>query len=64
MHETRNDLAEGTEAVVKLLNERLAEAIDLQLQAKQLIGRSRARTSLDSTIFSIALQLRPLSTSI
>jgi starvation-inducible DNA-binding protein len=36
MHETRNDLAESTrQSVVQLLNERLAEAIDLQLQAKQ-----------------------------
>jgi starvation-inducible DNA-binding protein len=36
MYETRNDLAGAArKAVVKLLNERLAEAIDLQLQAKQ-----------------------------
>ena len=36
MYETRNDLAESTrKPVVQLLNERLAEAIDLQLQAKQ-----------------------------
>ena len=36
MYETRNDLAAATrKAIVKLLNERLAEAIDLQLQAKQ-----------------------------
>jgi starvation-inducible DNA-binding protein len=36
MHGTRNDLAEPTrKSVVQLLNERLAEAIDLQLQAKQ-----------------------------
>jgi len=36
MYETRNDLAESTrKSVVQLLNERLAEAIDLQLQAKQ-----------------------------
>jgi starvation-inducible DNA-binding protein len=36
MYETRNDLAETTrKAVVQLLNERLAEAIDLQLQAKK-----------------------------
>ena len=36
MYETRNDLAESTRKdVVQLLNERLAEAIDLQLQAKQ-----------------------------
>jgi starvation-inducible DNA-binding protein len=36
MYETRNDLAEATrKSVVQLLNERLAEAIDLQLQAKQ-----------------------------
>ena len=36
MFETRNDLPESTRAaVIKLLNERLAAAIDLQLQAKQ-----------------------------
>ena len=36
MYETRNDLAGATrKAIVTLLNERLAEAIDLQLQAKQ-----------------------------
>src|SRR6185503_8357518 len=35
MYETRNDLAEPTrKSIVRLLNERLAEAIDLQLQAK------------------------------
>ncbi|APW61316.1 DNA starvation/stationary phase protection protein Dps [Paludisphaera borealis] len=36
MHPTRNDLPQDTRAaIVKLLNERLADAIDLQLQAKQ-----------------------------
>jgi starvation-inducible DNA-binding protein len=36
MFETRNDLPEPTRAsMIKLLNERLAAAIDLQLQAKQ-----------------------------
>jgi starvation-inducible DNA-binding protein len=36
MYETRNDLTEPTRtAVVQLLNERLSDAIDLQLQAKQ-----------------------------
>jgi len=36
MYETRNDLAESArKSVVQLLNDRLAEAIDLQLQAKQ-----------------------------
>jgi starvation-inducible DNA-binding protein len=36
MYPTRNDLAEPTRAaMVQLLNQRLAEAIDLQLQAKQ-----------------------------
>lgn len=36
MFETRNDLPESTRAaVIKLLNERLAASIDLQLQAKQ-----------------------------
>ena len=36
MFETRNDLPESTRAtVIKILNERLAAAIDLQLQAKQ-----------------------------
>jgi starvation-inducible DNA-binding protein len=36
MFETRNDLAASTrKSVIDLLNERLAEAIDLQLQAKQ-----------------------------
>jgi starvation-inducible DNA-binding protein len=36
MHSTRNDLPQDTRAaMVKLLNERLADAIDLQLQAKQ-----------------------------
>lgn len=36
MHPTRNDMAEDARiAVVKLLNDRLADAIDLQLQAKQ-----------------------------
>jgi len=36
MHPTRNDLPKDTRvAMVKLLNERLADAIDLQLQAKQ-----------------------------
>jgi starvation-inducible DNA-binding protein len=36
MYETRNDLAESTrKPIVQLLNDRLAEAIDLQLQAKQ-----------------------------
>jgi hypothetical protein len=66
VYETRNDLAEGTrKAGVKLLNERLAAAIDLQLQAKQaLTGTSRARTLLDCTILSIALPLRPSSMSI
>ena len=35
MYDTRNDLAESTrQDVVQLLNDRLAEAIDLQLQAK------------------------------
>ena len=35
MYETRNDLSEPTrKSIVRLLNERLAEAIDLQLQAK------------------------------
>ncbi len=35
MYQTRNDLAEPTrKSIVRLLNERLAEAIDLQLQAK------------------------------
>jgi starvation-inducible DNA-binding protein len=35
MHPTRNDLPQDTRAaVVKLLNERLADAIDLHLQAK------------------------------
>ncbi len=35
MYATRNDLAEPTrKSIVRLLNERLAEAIDLQLQAK------------------------------
>lgn len=36
MYETRNDLPEATRtAVVQVLNDRLAAAIDLQLQAKQ-----------------------------
>jgi len=36
MHPTRNDLPESTRAsMVQLLNERLADSIDLQLQAKQ-----------------------------
>lgn len=36
MYDTRNDLAESTrQSIAQLLNERLAEAIDLQLQAKQ-----------------------------
>ena len=36
MYETHNDLAESArKQIVQLLNERLAEAIDLQLQAKQ-----------------------------
>jgi starvation-inducible DNA-binding protein len=36
MYDTRNDLAESTrKALVQLLNECLAEAIDLQLQSKQ-----------------------------
>ena len=36
MHPTRNDLPESVRAqVARLLNERLADAIDLQLQAKQ-----------------------------
>ena len=36
MHPTRNDLPEKTRAsVIELLNARLAEAIDLQLQTKQ-----------------------------
>lgn len=36
MYETRNDLPEATRtAVVHVLNDRLAAAIDLQLQAKQ-----------------------------
>lgn len=35
MFDTRNDLAQSTrQDIVQLLNERLAEAIDLQLQAK------------------------------
>jgi starvation-inducible DNA-binding protein len=35
MHETRNDLPESSRnSLVQLLNDRLAEAIDLQLQAK------------------------------
>ena len=39
MYETRNDLAETTrKAVVQLLNDRLAEAIDLQLQANTRTG--------------------------
>lgn len=36
MHETKNDLPEKSRAkLVELLNSRLADAIDLQLQAKQ-----------------------------
>lgn len=36
MYETRNDLeAAARQAIVALLNQRLADAIDLQLQAKQ-----------------------------
>ena len=36
MHPTRNDLPEDLRiTIVKLLNERLADAIDLQLQSKQ-----------------------------
>ncbi len=36
MYDTHNDLAEPTrKSVVEVLNERLSEAIDLQLQAKQ-----------------------------
>jgi starvation-inducible DNA-binding protein len=36
MHQTRNDLPQDTRAAsIKLLNERLADAIDLHLQAKQ-----------------------------
>ena len=36
MHPTRNDLPQDTRvAIVRLLNERLADAIDLQLQTKQ-----------------------------
>lgn len=36
MYETRNDLQESTRtSVVQLTNDRLADAIDLQLQAKQ-----------------------------
>jgi starvation-inducible DNA-binding protein len=36
MHPTRNDLPESTRStMVQLLNQRLADSIDLQLQAKQ-----------------------------
>lgn len=36
MHDTKNDLPQGTrESMTKILNERLAEAIDLHWQAKQ-----------------------------
>lgn len=36
MNETRNDLPEATRTkVIQVLNDRLAAAIDLQLQAKQ-----------------------------
>ena len=55
MYETSNDLSPTTRrSVMEMLNEHLADAIDLQLQAKQAHWNIKGRTSLACTSCSIA----------
>src|SRR5437667_12032864 len=50
LHETKNDLrAKTRRAMIDLLNQELADVLDLGLQAKQAHWMSKVRTSSDCT---------------
>ena len=62
MFETSNDLSPSTrQSAIDLLNEHLADAIDLQLQAKQAHWNIKGPNFVGYTICSIAWPLRPVS---
>ena len=65
MYETRNDLAESArKGVVQLLNDRLAETIDLELQAKHAHWNVNVRISWDCTSCSTEWPMQLANTAI
>jgi len=63
-HATLNDLPESARGqVIDLLNQRLADAIDLELQSKQAHWNVKGRISSPSTSCSTRFTPPPTSTS-